>query len=128
MPANAEILNYKKDGTPFWNELVIQPIVDGSGNILFTASFILDVTERKKDESLLKLQEKIFTGINAGVSLAIYCKKYVMLSNRTFLRAQFAPSFSRRRMVAGLLALRDRSLNRSCGLVINASTVGDANS
>ena len=34
MPANAEILNYKKDGTPFWNELVIQPIVDEKGEYL----------------------------------------------------------------------------------------------
>ncbi len=31
MPVNEEILNYKKDGTPFWNELVIQPIVDEQG-------------------------------------------------------------------------------------------------
>jgi PAS domain S-box-containing protein/diguanylate cyclase (GGDEF)-like protein len=69
MPANAEILHYKKDGTPFWNELVIQPLVDRKGNILFTASFILDVTERKKDESLLRLQEAIFSGINAGEEL-----------------------------------------------------------
>ena len=35
MPANAEILNYKKDGTPFWNELVIQPIVDGKVGIFY---------------------------------------------------------------------------------------------
>lgn len=66
MPANAEVLNYKKDGTPFWNELVIQPLVDEKGETLFIASFILDVTERKKDESLLRLQEVIFSGINAG--------------------------------------------------------------
>ena len=46
----AEILNYKKDGTPFWNELVIQPLVDNEGKILYIASFILDVTERKKGE------------------------------------------------------------------------------
>ena len=102
MPANAEILNYKKDGTPFWNELVIQPLVDGSGNILFTASFILDVTERKKDESLLKLQEKIFTGINAGEELGDLLQKICDVIESFFPRARFARSFSRRRMVAGL--------------------------
>ena len=76
MPANAEMLNYKKDGTPFWNELVIQPIVDGKGEYFIYCILHFDVTERKKDESLLKLQEKIFSGINAGVELTIYCKKY----------------------------------------------------
>ena len=75
MPAIAEVLHYKKDGTPFWNELVIQPIVDGRGEALFIASFILDVTERKKDESLLRLQEEIFSGINAGVELSDLLQK-----------------------------------------------------
>ncbi len=75
MPANAEVLNYKKDGTPFWNELVIQPLVDGKGEVLFIASFILDVTERKKDESLLRLQEAIFSGINAGEELTDLLQK-----------------------------------------------------
>lgn len=68
-PVNEEVLNYKKDGTPFWNELVIQPIVSGKGEVLFNASFILDVTKRKKIESLLKLQESIFKGINEGLEL-----------------------------------------------------------
>ena len=68
-PVNEVVLNYKKDGTPFWNELVIQPIVDEKGENLFTASFILDVTNRKKDEALLKLQKQIFTGINEGEEL-----------------------------------------------------------
>lgn len=75
MSANAEILHYKKDGTPFWNELVIQPLVDEKGEVLFTSSFILDVTERKKDESLLRLQEEIFSGINAGAELSDLLQK-----------------------------------------------------
>lgn len=75
MPANAEILNYKKDGTPFWNELVIQPLVGEEGDVLFTASFMLDVTERKKDESLLRLQEVIFLGINAGEEITDLLQK-----------------------------------------------------
>ncbi|MER2089179.1 MAG: EAL domain-containing protein [Sporosarcina sp.] len=75
MPANEEVLYYKKDGTPFWNELVIQPLLDEKGKILFTASFILDVTERKKDESLLRLQESIFSGIKEGEELCDLLQK-----------------------------------------------------
>ncbi|CAM3135246.1 GGDEF domain-containing protein [Filibacter tadaridae] len=70
LPVNAEVLNYKKNGTPFWNELVIQPLVDGKGEVLFNASFSLDVTNRKKDEFLLKIQEKIFTGMNEKKQLS----------------------------------------------------------
>lgn len=69
IPVNVEILNYKKDGTPFWNELVIQPIVNNEGKVLFNASFMLDVTNRKKDELLLKFQKKIFMGINEGLDI-----------------------------------------------------------
>lgn len=68
-PVNVELLNYKKDGTPFWNELVIQPIVDEYGKVLFNASFLIDVTNRKKDELLLKFQKKIFMGINEGLNV-----------------------------------------------------------
>ncbi|WP_318617006.1 EAL domain-containing protein [Sporosarcina sp. YIM B06819] len=75
MSANAEVLNYKKDGTPFWNELVIQPIIDERGANLFTIVFSLDVTERKKDNILLELQEDIFVGINAGEEAGILFQK-----------------------------------------------------
>lgn len=66
---NAELLSYTKDGSPFWNELVIQPVVDDAGAVLFNASFILDVTSRKRDELLLDFQKKIFTGINEGLKV-----------------------------------------------------------
>jgi len=67
--ANAELLSYKKDSTPFWNELVIQPVVNDEGTVLFNASFILDVTNRKKDELLLNFQKKICMGINDGLKV-----------------------------------------------------------
>lgn len=66
---NAEILSYKKDGTTFWNELVVQPILGEDEKVIFIASFIIDVTNRKKDESLLKFQKKIFMGINEGLKV-----------------------------------------------------------
>ncbi len=84
IPANAEILSYKKDGTPFWNELVIQPLVDAKGEVLFTMSFILDVTERKKDEFLLRLQEDIFQGINTGEEPSSLIRKIGIVAKSFF--------------------------------------------
>lgn len=66
-PVNTEILHYKKDGTPFWNELIIQPLENYKGKILFNIAFIRDVTDLKKDETILKLQEKLLMDINQGV-------------------------------------------------------------
>ena len=44
--------NYRKGGAPFWNELLISPVVDESGKITHYIGIHTDVTERRKaDES-----------------------------------------------------------------------------
>ncbi|RSK27528.1 PAS domain S-box protein [Bacillus sp. HMF5848] len=43
-----EILNYKKDGTPFWNELKIDAIRDQEGNLTHFVGFQRDISERKR--------------------------------------------------------------------------------
>jgi diguanylate cyclase (GGDEF)-like protein/PAS domain S-box-containing protein len=48
-----EILNYRKDGTPFWNELTIDPIRDASGQL---AGFI--AMHREADSVRLAVQAK----------------------------------------------------------------------
>ncbi|KAJ0622094.1 putative non-specific serine/threonine protein kinase [Helianthus annuus] len=35
------LLNYKKDGSPFWNLLTVSPIKDESGNILKFIGYVL---------------------------------------------------------------------------------------
>lgn len=40
------ILNYRKDGTPFWNELSISPVHDAEGRITHFIAVIRDVTDR----------------------------------------------------------------------------------
>ncbi len=41
-----DILNYRKDGTPFWNALYLSPVADESGAVLFFFASQLDVTDR----------------------------------------------------------------------------------
>ncbi|MCB0165862.1 MAG: PAS domain-containing protein [Anaerolineae bacterium] len=43
-----ELLNYRKDGTPFWNELSINPIFDDQGNLTNFVGVQADVTLRKQ--------------------------------------------------------------------------------
>ena len=41
-----EILNYRRDGTPFVNSLFISPVFDDGGRLLYFFGSQLDVTER----------------------------------------------------------------------------------
>ena len=45
-----EILNYRKDGTPFWNELTISPVLDAQGRLINFISTTMDISERKFQE------------------------------------------------------------------------------
>ena len=44
--ATVVILNYRKDGTAFWNQLSITPVFDGDGNLVSFVGVQADVTER----------------------------------------------------------------------------------
>lgn len=43
-----ELLNYRKDGTPFWNALYLSPVVNETGDLLFYFASQMDVTDRVK--------------------------------------------------------------------------------
>ncbi len=51
---SVEILNYRKDGTPFWNALAIAPVQDASGRVSHFVGVQTDVTERKRFEEELR--------------------------------------------------------------------------
>ncbi|RJX44460.1 bacterio-opsin activator [Halonotius aquaticus] len=47
-PTTVEVRNYRKDGTPFWNELTIAPIHDEDGELTHYVGFQIDVTDRRE--------------------------------------------------------------------------------
>ncbi|PSP73951.1 hypothetical protein BRC86_07635 [Halobacteriales archaeon QS_3_64_16] len=49
-PVSVELINYRKDGTPFWNEVDIAPLRDGDGTLTHYVGFQADVTNRKRAE------------------------------------------------------------------------------
>jgi PAS domain S-box-containing protein len=49
-PTSVEILNYRKDGAPFWNEVDIAPISNDEGTVTHYVGFQTDVTDRKRAE------------------------------------------------------------------------------
>ena len=49
-----EILNYRKNGTLFWNDLAISPICDDNGQLTHFISVIRDISERKRADDQLR--------------------------------------------------------------------------
>ena len=50
--ASVEILNYRKDGTAFWNEVFVSPVTDKQGELLYFFGSQKDVTERRRTREL----------------------------------------------------------------------------
>ena len=65
-----DILNYKADGTPFWNALYLGPIFDHEGQLLYFFASQMDVTERRATEqSSLQAQKMEAIGqLTAGMA------------------------------------------------------------
>lgn len=51
---NQDLLNYRKDGTPFWNALQISPVRNAAGLIVYYIGSQVDVTARKAAEAALE--------------------------------------------------------------------------
>ena len=49
-PANVELLNYRKDGTSFWNHTSIAPLRDASGAVVKFVGVQRDLTNQKRRE------------------------------------------------------------------------------
>ena len=53
-PITVQLLNYRKDGTPFWNRLSITPVQDHSGVVTHFIGVQSDVTEEKQAKDALQ--------------------------------------------------------------------------
>jgi PAS domain S-box-containing protein len=48
-PVQVDLLNYRKDGTTFWNALLVSPVFE-EGNLVYFFASQMDVTDRKRSE------------------------------------------------------------------------------
>jgi PAS domain S-box-containing protein len=54
-----EVLNYCKDGTPFWNALFISPVVDRDGCLIYHFASQIDVTRRREAEAVVQQSHRM---------------------------------------------------------------------
>ncbi|MBK4735628.1 histidine kinase famiy protein [Noviherbaspirillum pedocola] len=56
---SVDILNYKADGTPFWNAVFMGPVFDRDGNPLYWFSSQVDITQRRASEGAFRQAQKM---------------------------------------------------------------------
>ncbi|MEG3899455.1 MULTISPECIES: PAS domain S-box protein [unclassified Microcoleus] len=64
--------NYRKDGTPFWNELSISPVRDSSGIVTHFIGVQSDITDRFQAEEALKQAEAKYRSIFENATEGIF--------------------------------------------------------
>ncbi|MEG4803672.1 PAS domain S-box protein [Microcoleus sp. ARI1-B5] len=64
--------NYRKDGTPFWNELTLSPVRDSSGIVTHFIGVQSDITDRKQAEFALKQAEEKYRSIFENATEGIF--------------------------------------------------------
>ncbi len=66
------LLNERKDGTPFWNELCITPVRDASGAVTHFVGVQTDVTGRVRAEEQARLGEARYRALVERVPAVVY--------------------------------------------------------
>ncbi|MFB6356498.1 MAG: PAS domain-containing protein, partial [bacterium] len=66
-PIRTEILNYRKDGTPFWNHLSITPVRNAEGQLTHYVGVQEDITDRVERQHELERYERIQENLPVGV-------------------------------------------------------------
>lgn len=59
-----ELINHRKDGTPFWNQLYISPIFDDDGKLVYFFASQLDTTKRHHAEDLELAEHKLLREVD----------------------------------------------------------------
>ena len=80
-PVSVELVNYRNDGTPFWNQVRITPVRDGAGAVTHFLGIQNDVTEQKRWEQLFEVLNRVLRH-NLRNDLGVVSGLGALLANR----------------------------------------------
>jgi PAS domain S-box-containing protein len=99
-PISLEILNYKRDGTPFWNAVFIGPVTNTKGELLYFFASQLDVTRRREAQEGHRHAQKMEAvgQLTAGLAHDFNNLLQVVAGNQELLLREIEAPKSRRRL------------------------------
>jgi PAS domain S-box-containing protein len=87
---SVEVLNYRRDGTPFWNAVYIAPVHDQAGALIYFFASQLDITRRRTSEQAYRQAQKMESigQLTAGLAHDFNNLLQVVLGNLENARAR----------------------------------------
>ncbi len=80
LPFVGELLNYRKDGTTFWNELSVNPVFGPGGALSHFVGVLRDVTEGKALQTQVQLAARVCAQARDGVMVTNQQHQIVMVN------------------------------------------------
>ncbi len=73
-PLYIELINYRKDGQPFWNGMLLRPIRSANGAITHFVATLRDMTERRGSEASLERSARLHRLlVEASGGITLFC-------------------------------------------------------
>ncbi len=104
-PATVDILNYRKDGAPFWNALQISPVHNAEGELVFFIGSQIDVTARRQAEDNLARDRD---GLESAVSEKAAAAEQALAERTALLHEVDHRVKNNLQLISSLLVLQTR--------------------
>ena len=91
-----ELLNYRKDGSTFWNQLSISPVHDDSGETLYHFASQIDITDRRRAKELESIERLLLMEVDHRAMNALALVQSVLTLTRADDVARYSNAVRRR--------------------------------
>ncbi|WAJ29523.1 PAS domain-containing protein [Antarcticirhabdus aurantiaca] len=119
-----ELLNYRKDGSSFWNQLVISPVRNEAGLLLYYFASQKDVTARRRAEQLEIAERLLLKEVDHRAMNALALVQGIVNLSRSESPAQYSASI-RGRVAALARAHRLLAVSGWTGADVGALLAGE---